>query len=73
MIMACRARGYDYKVPPYMSQYCLRANTLGVSQSSFKLYLDPTQMAALSRFRLSARSGALEEREGKAEEEETEV
>jgi hypothetical protein len=30
-------------------------------------------MAALSRFRLSARSGALEEREGKAEEEETEV
>jgi hypothetical protein len=43
MIAACRARGYDYKVPPYMSPYYLRANTLGVWQSSFEPYLDPTQ------------------------------
>jgi hypothetical protein len=43
MITACRIRGYDHTVLPYMSPLYLRANTLSIWQKSFEPYLDPSQ------------------------------
>jgi len=43
MITACRAHGYDYQAVPYMSPLYLQSNTASIWESSYKLYLDPTQ------------------------------
>jgi hypothetical protein len=43
MITACRIRGYDHTIVPYMTPLYLRSNTLSIWERSFELYLDPTQ------------------------------
>lgn len=43
MITACRARGYNYQAPPYMSHLYLNEYTMRIWESEFEPYLDPTQ------------------------------
>jgi len=43
MMTACRHRGYNYLVPPYMSPLYLRSNMFRIWEKSFEPYLDPAE------------------------------
>lgn len=43
MIKSCRAQGYDYKGPQYMSSYYLQSNTVKIWENNFNPYRDLTQ------------------------------
>jgi len=43
IITACRARGFCFKSPTYLSPYYARSNTIKIWEASFEPYLDPSQ------------------------------